>query len=264
MKLATPRHQNRMKTNTTRIRSPQGGPRQGFTLVELLVTITIIIVLAGLVFVSTGKIRASAQQANAVASLRQVGIANAAYSAENSGSINVIRDPGEWGSGFEGPGSTFASNSFVGRMQPYLFTGLESNTEKNLGMKTESLMGTLFNTTKIESMAGTPFSGVPVYADGSGISNPIAVNIKLRPAWRQPPLKASSFSDPSGTLYLAMGRYYFDQPQISAYTPLPLPGDRKRAVYYLPNRKGIFGFLDGHVELLSPPIPLRFLEKPGA
>ncbi|MEY3895008.1 MAG: hypothetical protein RLZZ214_527 [Verrucomicrobiota bacterium] len=248
-----------MKIKPIRIRIPQGGPRQGFTLVELLVTITIIIVLAGLVFVSTGKIRASAQQANAVASLRQIGIANVAYSAENSGAINVIRDPGEWGSGFEGPGSSFASNSFVGRMQPFLFTGIASNNEKNLGLKTESLLGTLFNTTKIESMAGTPFGGVPVYADGSGISNPIAVNIKLRPAWRQAPLKVSSFGNPSGTLYLALGRYYFDQPQVGEYTPLPLPGDRRRAVYYLPNRKGIFCFLDGHVELVSPPIPDRFL-----
>lgn len=260
MELATPRHQNRMKIRTTLIGIQQGKPRLGFTLVELLVTITIIIVLAALVFGVTGKIRASAQQTNAMSSLRQIGIANVAYSTEHNGAINVIRDTGEWGSGYEGPGSAYASNSFVGRMGPYLFAGLETTNEKTLAAGIKSSLGALFNTSNLASMAGTPFSGVPVYGDSSGINNPISVNLNLRPIWRNPPLKVSSFGDPSGVLYLTYGRYYFDFLQGSAYTPLPLPGDRRRTIYYLPNRKAIFCFLDGHVEMLSPPIPERRFE----
>ena len=246
-----------MKINPLRTGPPRGDTRRGFTLVEVLVSITIIIVLAGLVFVVTGKIRAKAQEAKAMASLRQIGIANVAYYTDNNGSINVIRDPGEWGSGHEGPGSIFASNSFVGRMQPYLFTGIDAKNEKALKVGIESAFSDLFGTVDISSMAGTPFSGVPVYKDGSGIANPISVNINLRPDWRQAPLKVSSFGDPSGILYLTFGRYYFDLAQGSTYTPMPLPGDRRRAIYYLPNRQAIVCFLDSHVEMMSPPMPER-------
>lgn len=82
-----------MEINKTRIGIPRGKTRQGFTLVELLVTI--IIVLAAMVFVVTGKIRANAQQANAVSALRQIGIANVGCYTENNGAINVIRDSGQ-------------------------------------------------------------------------------------------------------------------------------------------------------------------------
>jgi prepilin-type N-terminal cleavage/methylation domain-containing protein len=249
--------------HTTRIGTLRGYSHCGFSLVELLVSITIIIVLAALVFLVTGKIRASAQQSRAVSSLRQIGIANVSYSAENNGAINVIRDTGEWGSGHEGPGSRYASNSFVGRMQPYLFAGIESNDEKilNAGLKTS--LSALYGTSDLKSMSGTPFGGVPVYADGSGIHNPISVNINLRPTWRNPLLKVSNFGDPSNILYLTYGRYYFDLLQGSAYSPMPLPGDRRRTIYYLANRKGIFCFLDGHIEVLSPPIGRRlFGERP--
>lgn len=233
---------------------------RGFTLVELLVTIAIIVVLAALAFFATGKIRGKAQQTNAMSALRQMGIANLAYSAENNGAINVIRDPGEWGSRHEGPGSRYASNSFVGRMQPYLFSGIDETTERTLQTGTVSAYAALLNAKEFTSMAGTPFSGVRPYSDGSGIPNPVAVNIRLRPAWNQAPLRISSFGDPSRVLYLTYGRYYFDVPQGSAYTPLPPPDDRRRAIYFLPNRKAIVCFLDGHVEMISPPIPERLFE----
>lgn len=234
--------------------------RQGFTLVELLVTIAIIAVIAVIALFSTGKIRDNAQRANAMSSLRQIGIANLAYSAENNGAINVIRDPGEWGSRHEGPGSRYASNSFVGRMQPYLFSGIDETTERTLKTGTVSAYAALLNAKEFTSMAGTPFSGVRPYSDGSGIPNPVAVNIRLRPAWNQAPLRIPSFGDPSRILYLTYGRYYFDVLQGSAYTPLPLPDDRRRAIYFLPNRKAIVCFLDGHIEMISPPIPERLFE----
>lgn len=250
-----------MKTSTIGLGIPRGIPRRGFTLVELLVVITIIIVLAALVVVVTGKVRSQAQQTNAMSALRQIGIANVAYSSENNGAINVIRDAGEWGP-FEGPGTAYASNSFMGRMQPYLFTSIGTSNEKALAAEIKSSLNALFNTTDPKTMAGTLFSGVPVTTDGSGISNPISVNLKLRPEWGKanPFLRVSSFGNPSAVLYLTYGRYYFDPLQASEYTPLPLPGDRRRTIYYLPNRKAIFSFLDGHVELLSPPIPERRFE----
>ena len=110
-------------------------------------------------------------------------------------------------------------------------------------------------------MAGTIFSGVPVTSDGSGIRNPIAINGNLRPKWGNAnrPLRVSSFGDPASVLYLSFGRYYFSEKETGMYLPLPQNGDTRRAIYYLPNRKGIFSFLDGHVEMLSPPIEERRL-----
>lgn len=251
-----------MKINSIRIGIPRDNKSHGFTLVELLVSITIITVLAAMVFTITGKVRASAQQANALSSLRQIGIANVAYYTENNGAINVVRDAGEWGP-YEGPGTAYATNSFMGRMQPYLFASIGATGEKALATELKSSLNTLFNTTDPKTMAGTLFSGVTVTTDGSGISNPISVNSELRPDWGKinPPLRVSNFGDPSDILYLTYGRYYFDLLQGSKYSPLPLPGDRKRTIYYLPNRKGLFTFLDGHVEMLSPPLQERMFKQ---
>ena len=65
------------KPNPFRISNSHSNGLKGFTLVELLVVITIIAVLAALVLTVTGKIKARAYQANAMSSLRQV----AAFSA---------------------------------------------------------------------------------------------------------------------------------------------------------------------------------------
>jgi type II secretory pathway pseudopilin PulG len=57
----------------------------GFTLVELLVTITIIIALAAIIAVSMRGMRQSADTAVALNRIRSLGLANASYAADNSG-----------------------------------------------------------------------------------------------------------------------------------------------------------------------------------
>ena len=61
----------------------------GFTLVELLVTITIIAVLAALGIVVTQRVRERTRIVNAISALRQVASFHMAYSSENQGSINT-------------------------------------------------------------------------------------------------------------------------------------------------------------------------------
>lgn len=253
-----------MKINAIRLGAPQGKRHRGFTLVELLVVITIIVVLAALATVGVGKIRNSAHQANAVSSMRQIGIANVAYYTENNGAINVIRDAGEKGA-YEGAGGKWVSGSFMGRMQPYLFAGLETSDQKRLGEQITASMSQLLGTSDLRTLAGTLFSGVPVTTDASGARNPLAINDRLRPKWgnANPPQRVSSYGYPSSILYITFGRYYFNPLLGETYTPLPGAGDNRRTIYFAPDRKGIFGFLDGHVEMLSPPIPERlFGERP--
>ena len=57
----------------------------GFTLVELLVTITIIIALAAAVLVSMRSVRQSADAAVALNRIRSLGLANASYATDNAG-----------------------------------------------------------------------------------------------------------------------------------------------------------------------------------
>lgn len=252
-----------LKKTSRRTRPIQTRP--GFTLVEILVSITIIVVLAALVFTMTGKIRTKAQQTNAVSAMRQVGLANVSYYTENNGNLNTIRDsPGEKGA-YEAKGGRWVGDSFMGRMQPYLFPGNETTNQPLLGKQIIASLKDLLGTSDIKTMAGSIFSGVVTTSDGSAINNPFAINNVLRPKWGplNPPSSVSRFGDPSTILYLTFGRYYFKPEHIKTYKPLPAQGDNF-PIYYLPDRKGIFAFLDGHVELLSPPIEERRLgEKPA-
>jgi prepilin-type N-terminal cleavage/methylation domain-containing protein len=60
---------------------------QGFTLVELLVVITIIAVLATIAATATIRFRAAADRSASIGALRQLQIANISYATENGGSF---------------------------------------------------------------------------------------------------------------------------------------------------------------------------------
>ncbi len=234
------------------------GPSRGFTLVELLVSILIVAILAVLVMAITGKLRERGRQATAINALRQIGSAQAAYSAENSGAINVMRDGAEAGTGHEGGPNAWVSNTFWGRLQPHLFGGIETNNQKLLATNIKASLATLFDTTDLKTMKGTPFEGIKAYGDLSGISVPIAFNLSLRPAWRAAPKKVASFGNPANTLYCTYGRYFIDKSHAKTYTPLPVGGSGSRGIYFLPNKKAIVCFLDGHIETVGTPMPDRF------
>lgn len=67
-----------------KIQRLQISSRSGFTLVELLVVITIIVVLAGLVFVGAQRGMASANKSHTVSNMRDIGAAVAVWAAENN------------------------------------------------------------------------------------------------------------------------------------------------------------------------------------
>ncbi len=75
----------------------------GFTVVELLVVVAIILVLAAIVLPIYNRARVQAHVTDDIAKLKQLGAANAMYSAENDGRIQVGLEP------------------FVGKLDPALF-----------------------------------------------------------------------------------------------------------------------------------------------
>ncbi len=82
-----------MKSNPTPIHTRRA--ENGFTLVELLVVITIIIALAGITFTVTTRVRNQAINATDTSKFRQVGIALASIAQENNGIIphgNLAKD----------------------------------------------------------------------------------------------------------------------------------------------------------------------------
>lgn len=226
---------------------------KGFTLVELLVTITIIVVLAALTFSLTQRIRAKAFQANALSSLRQVGVVSVSYATENNGDINTMRFSGD---PKEGGGSTWVKNTFWGRLQPYLFTSISTTNQAQLSKEIKMGMNQLFNTPNSSTMANTLISSTRIYHDTSGLPVPVAFNAVLAP-WGKF-AKVTTFSDPSQVLYMTYGFGLFNEVDGLTYEPMPVGGSAiKNNIYYLKDRTALAACLDGHVESVSAPIPDR-------
>ncbi len=69
---------------------------KGFTLVELLVTITIIVALAALGMMSFSRIRDGSRRAVSLGHLRQLGIGMSTFTAENNGYLPMSRKGGTY------------------------------------------------------------------------------------------------------------------------------------------------------------------------
>lgn len=79
----------------------------GFTLVELLVVITIVIVLAALSFVGVSRMRAAGDTATAVRNIRQLQVANVSYATEHNGryaSYFILDEDGKKNYWYRDPG----------------------------------------------------------------------------------------------------------------------------------------------------------------
>jgi prepilin-type N-terminal cleavage/methylation domain-containing protein len=228
----------------------------GFTLVELLVVIVIIAVLASVVMVMTRKIKSSAQQVNALSTLRQVGTFHIGYATENSGDINTMRwaeDPKEGGPG------KWVSNTFWGRFQSFIFADSPPTDQKQLSQQINQRLDQLFNSPDANKMVNTVISKSKIYHDTSGLPVPLAFNQMLNP-WNKF-VKLTSIGDPAQILYATYGFGFFNEADGRSYVARPLDGSTpKNNIYYLENRKALAIYLDGHVETLTAPISPRSFE----
>ena len=224
---------------------------RGFTLVELLVVVTIVAALVGMATVGMAKYRERAQVVNAMNSLQQVGAAHVAYTIENHGRINIPLPAANGDSADDETGAGYWE-----RMYPYLFAGISADGQEALRSQLKMSLNSLFNTSDIDTMAGTPFSGNPTFQDGSGLSIPLGFNAILLdsedPSHNH---RINSFSDPARIIYSSYGQGFFDHTDAAEYRPMPSQGGTPtQPVYFMESRLAIICFLDGHVETMSPPI----------
>lgn len=87
--------------------------RHAFTLIELLTVIAIIGILAAIIIPVTTRVRESAKQASCLTNMRQIGVANALYTADNKGQLN-------W------QGDNQLENKWGTHIQPYMVTNTPS------------------------------------------------------------------------------------------------------------------------------------------
>lgn len=233
--------------------------RSAFTLIELLVVIAIIAVLAAIAFPALQRMQKSAAEANSVNVLRSILQASTSYANDNNGQIAVLRWAGD---PILNSGGKWVGNTFWGRIQPFLFPGIQTANQKQLSSEIYTQLKSLFGSGDPDTMAGTPFAGSQVYHDTSGLPVPLSFNKHLMPWGKE--LRNQSIHSLPATIYATYGRAVFDEADGQAYEEMAKAGQKPvNDIYYLPSKRAIAGFMDGRVAYLKPPIPERMIKIDG-
>lgn len=230
----------------------------GFTLIEVLIVIMIVVVMAVLTMSISRNFMDKAYMTGAINSMRQVASANASYAIDNNSDINVPLDAGDTRYG------NHAKNSFWGRLVPYLFSGIDIDDADDAELKEQLKLRLdgLFGTPDSETMTKTFQKGAEINTDGADLPMPFAFNTNVYDSGQY--VKTHAFRDPARTLYMAYGFELFDEADGATYAPIPKSGDaRTNNIDWFSNKTAAFTFLDGHVEILSPPVPARRFKDPG-
>ena len=232
--------------------------RKGFTLIEMLVVITILAILAAIFIPAINSARSKATTTQALSNVRQIGLANLNYARDNDGQI------------IGGSGSL--------DIAALAAMGLTGNTTTNANYYTQVVIPTLKNIRDPRVPYNNSWSVSFPYTWGI---NEI-FNMKYGRAsqgissiWNGPinPRRMSEFSSPGNIIYClsgSAGDITLAHISNSSYLTPPT-GTTKYPIFYLHGNKsptnGYYDstpgvFLDGHAELLKYPIPSTRL-NPG-
>lgn len=241
-----------MKTQTQKTPPEKRPGSRGFTLIEVMIAVAIIAVLALVVSVMARNSKKKALEASAMGPMRQVAMANVAFSLDNHSKINTLKwkdDPEEGTGGF-------VRNSFWGRLGPYLFPDVGETNQNKLKKELKLRLNSFFSTSDASKMTGTWLQGSKVYHDGSGLPVPFAFNDQLYQYnnW----VRMNKVRDTSQIMYITYGFGIFNEADGQQADPRPTDGSKpSNNIYYLDNGKAMVSFLDGRVELIPAPIPTR-------
>lgn len=237
----------------------------GFTLMELLIVIAILAVLALLIFGLSSKMTQKAKKVASINSMRQVAVATLAFSGDNNGKLNRVIDKDETSLLLEpipGQGDRWVSNTFWGRLHPYLFSDLPVSPQSELSKGIGQRLLVLLNTKNVSTMQGTPFQGSSIYADTSGLRLPFGFNKEVfesgtpGSSYAEKSLKRiHSIDDSARVVYFSYGSFLFDESDGKLAVPPPIKTPASQSnIYWFQDKTAAFTFIDGHVEVLKPPL----------
>jgi prepilin-type N-terminal cleavage/methylation domain-containing protein/prepilin-type processing-associated H-X9-DG protein len=227
---------------------------RGFSLVELLVVILIIAVIAAISVLAIRKVRERARIVSSISSMRQVASFHLAYSTENQGDINTS------GGTDIGPAG---QKHFWGRFQPYFLPTTEATQGPAQKEELIRSLNPLLNTTNADTMADTAIAGPKIFHDQRGMPVPFSFNKNVYSGAKLK--KITEFGDHSRMIYAVYGRFNFTEADGSAFVPRPMDGTiPTNRIFYTDDRKAIASFLDGHVEIVSPPFPDHYYHSSPA
>lgn len=240
------------------LRSGRGRFCQGFTLLEILVTVAVLAVLIALIFPGVNNAIQGGRKASCIHNLRQIGKANALYAAENNSLF--------------APGSVEKDRTFSYYLAPYL-GGMKSPTvapdvfycPETIAQKSPPALG--FGTSPADY-----YKGWAGYFLSYFINSSIHANLYVDPAdraqgktnWKYPPVRLPEVQMPTKTVSLMeMTLPWSSSPPSSTFGGAAYfdPKNGSFAVGMHHRGTGNILFVDGHVESFGDdrPIPVATL-----
>jgi len=229
--------------------------RKGFTLIEMLVVIAIIVILISLVSVSVGRSIRRAQSVKAVSNVRQLGVASLNYATDNQGALlGQGQEPHDWND----------SLYMFRNLAIYLDSSLDRNLTRDRAdrgpMRPQvdaALKGIL------DPAVPAPYNSYGGYPFTWAFNHIFNVRVGRRneglESWPsglpRRPRRLLEFDHPASTLYVVSGRFQISVEQAADETFLTM-GPRSRP-FYLHGRKKdstVGLYLDGSARLISFPI----------
>jgi prepilin-type processing-associated H-X9-DG protein/prepilin-type N-terminal cleavage/methylation domain-containing protein len=200
---------------------------RGFTLVELLVTITIIVVLAALSVIGINRMRSAAGNSNCISNLRQLAVAGLAYAAETGTYPPYGRQPD-------------GSNAYW-----FQVLAKDLGLDPGLGaaeIERDPSFPTCHECLKKHNAQSFPRNNpIRTYAMNEYVARPERNSSGL---WTFPAIRVSQANNPSQTAF------FMDGTKVSGiyWDSICRIGEWRRAENFIHGGKANIAFLDGHVE----------------
>ncbi len=227
-----------------------------FTLLELLVTIAIVGVLAGLAIPALNGAKRSSATAKSLSNFRQIGTANAQYSTDNDGQILG------WGRYDNWNDDTFLMRNLNLYLSGENVSGMSADALNKIGEGLEPFIDPLVPKSSSKYTAYFPFT----WAINSIFNRANGRYYQYGSSWSTVlnPRRMAEFEKAAGTIFAVSGSFELSKAKV-ADASLLNPVVQRPAIFYLYGKKDTTPavFLDGHAEMLRFPIAETMVVPPA-